>query len=56
VLLGDIYFEQKDLFNAEATFKSIVENANIPEIKKEAQTKLDAVLIEKNMTNKIEQQ
>lgn len=56
VLLGDIYFEQKDLFNAEATFKSIVDNATIPEIKKEAQAKLDAVLVEKNKTNKIEQQ
>jgi TolA-binding protein len=56
VLLGDIYFEQKDLFNAEATFKSIVENSNNPDIKKEAQTKLDAVILEKNKTNKIEQQ
>ncbi len=55
LLLGDIYFEQKDLFNAEATFKSIVENATIAEIKKEAQVKLDAVLLEKNKTNKIEQ-
>jgi TolA-binding protein len=56
LLLGDIYFEQKDLFNAEATFKSIVENAVIAEVKKEAQTKLDLVLVEKNKTNKIEQQ
>lgn len=56
VLLGDIYFEQKDLFNAEATFKSIVDNTTIADIKKEAQIKLDAVIIEKNKTNKIEQQ
>jgi predicted negative regulator of RcsB-dependent stress response len=56
VLLGDIYFEQKDLFNAEATFKSIVENTNNSDIKKEAQIKLDAVIVEKNKTNKIEQQ
>jgi predicted negative regulator of RcsB-dependent stress response len=56
VLLGDIYFEQKDLFNAEATFKSIVDNTNNADIKKEAQTKLEAVIIEKNKTNKIEQQ
>jgi tetratricopeptide (TPR) repeat protein len=56
VLLGDIYFEQKDLFNAEATFKSIVENTINADIKKEAQTKLDAVIVEKNKTNKIEQQ
>lgn len=56
LLLGDIYFEQKDLFNAEATFKSIVDNTTIDEIKIAAQTKLDAVLVEKNKTNKIEQQ
>ncbi len=56
VLLGDIYFEQKDLFNAEATFKSIVENTTNEDIKKEALTKLDAVIVEKNKTNKIEQQ
>lgn len=56
VLLGDIYFEQKDLFNAEATFKSIVENSNNLVIKKEAQTKLDTVILEKNKINKIEQQ
>jgi TolA-binding protein len=56
LLLGDIYFEQKDLFNAEATFKSIVDNAVITDIKKEAQTKLDLVIVEKNKTNKIEQQ
>jgi TolA-binding protein len=56
VLLGDIYYEQKDLFNAEATFKSIVENTNNADIKKEAQVKLDAVIVEKNKTNKIEQQ
>lgn len=56
LLLGDIYFEQKDLFNAEATFKSIVDNTGIAELKKEAQTKLDLVLAEKNKTNKIEQQ
>lgn len=56
LLLGDIYFEQKDFFNAEATYKSIVENANNSEIKKEAQIKLDQVLTEKNKNNKIEQQ
>ena len=44
------------MFNAEATFKSIVENAVIADVKKEAQTKLDLVLVEKNKTNKIEQQ
>lgn len=54
ILLGDIYFKQHDLFNAEATFKSVVENATIDELKKEAQQKLDAVIEEKNKTNKID--
>ncbi len=56
LLLGDLYFEQKDLFNAEATFKSVVDNAGSVAIKQEAQLKLDLVLGEKNKTNKIEQQ
>ncbi len=29
ILLGDIYFKQQDYFNAEATLKSVVENATI---------------------------
>jgi TolA-binding protein len=56
VMLGDIYVAQKDLFNAEATYKSIVENATIAELKEEAQRKLDKVIEEKNKTNKVEQQ
>lgn len=54
ILLGDIYFKQKDLFNAEATFKSIVDNATIAELKAEAQQKLTQVLDEKNKINKVE--
>ena len=56
LLLGDVYVNQKDWFNAEATFKSIVDNATITEVKEEAQRKLDKVLEEKNKTNKVEQQ
>lgn len=55
VLLGDVYVQQKDLFNAEATYKSIVDNATIAELKEEAQRKLTRVLEEKNKTNKVEQ-
>lgn len=40
LLLGDIYYAQKDYFNAEATYKSIVENAEIEEIKQEAAQRL----------------
>jgi TolA-binding protein len=56
ILLGDVFVQQKDWFNAEATFKSIVENAAIAELKTEAQQKLDKVLAEKAKTNQVEQQ
>ena len=56
VLLGDVYVKQKDFFNAEATFKSVVDNATIAELKSEAQQKLNLVLEEKNKTTKVEQQ
>ncbi len=54
ILLGDIYFKQKDWFNAEATLKSIIDNATITELKTEAQQKLALVLEEKNKANKVE--
>lgn len=56
ILLGDVYFKENDLFNAEATFKSVVENAEQDEFKKEAQQKLDRVVEEKSKTNKVDQQ
>ena len=56
ILLGEIYWKQKDYFNAEATLKSVAENAPVPELKQEAQTKLDAVIAEKNAGSKVEQQ
>ncbi len=56
ILLGEVYLRQKDYFNAEATLKSVVENAAIPELKEEAQTKLKAVIDEKNRNSKIVQQ
>lgn len=54
ILLGEIYFQQKDYFNAEATLKSVVENAGTPELKQEAQQKLDIVVAEKNKNSKVE--
>lgn len=56
ILLGDVYFAQKDYFNAEATYKSVSENASLPELKEEADKKLAKVIEEKNKTNKVEQQ
>jgi TolA-binding protein len=54
ILLGDIYLKSKDLFNAEATYKSVSENTTIPELKEEASKKLADVIAEKDKTNKVE--
>jgi len=37
ILLGDIYFKQKDYFNAKATFQSVFDNTLNAELKAEAQ-------------------
>lgn len=54
ILLGDIYWKQKDYFNAEATFKSVSENAADAELKNKAFVKLRAVVEEKNKNSKVE--
>ncbi len=51
ILLGDIYYKGKDYFNAEATLKSVVENATDDSLKAEAQKKLDNVIAAKNKSN-----
>lgn len=53
ILLGDIYFKQKDYFNAKATFQSVVDNTVDPELKSEAQAKLNDVTDEEGRTGKI---
>jgi hypothetical protein len=53
-LVGDIYLNQKDYFNAEATFKSVAENAELEELKKEAAVKLALVIAEKEKNNKVQ--
>lgn len=54
VLLGDIYLKQKDYFNAKATYKSVADNALIPEIKKEAEEKYKQALAEEQAGSKLE--
>lgn len=56
ILLGDIYFRQKDYFNAKATYQSIVTNSFDMELKKEAQAKLNRVLDEENNNSKVNNQ
>ncbi len=55
ILLGDIYFKQKDYFNAKATFQSIVQNSLNAELKSEAQSKLDKVNEEEAKSSKVGQ-
>ena len=54
ILLGDIYLQQKDYFNAKATYQSVANNATIPELKKEAQDKLSHAINEEQQNSKVE--
>jgi TolA-binding protein len=56
ILLGDIYFKQKDYFNAKATFQSVIENSLNAELKTQAQTKLSQVVEEENKSSKVTNQ
>jgi TolA-binding protein len=53
ILLGDVYYAQKDYFNAKATYQSIVDNSINPELKGEAQTKLNKVIEEEGKDSKV---
>jgi tetratricopeptide (TPR) repeat protein len=53
ILLGDIYYAQKDYFNAKATFQSIVDNSINAELKTEAQSKLTRVMDEESKGSKV---
>ncbi|HVZ55702.1 MAG TPA: tetratricopeptide repeat protein [Chitinophagaceae bacterium] len=53
LLLGDIYFKEKDYFNAKATFQSIVDNSINTDLKTEAQTKLSQVIAEESKSSKV---
>lgn len=54
ILLGDVYFKQKDYFNAKATFQSVVDNTINAELKGEAQVKLTQVINEEGTSSKVE--
>lgn len=53
ILLGDVYFAQKDYFNAKATYQSIVDNSIIPDLKAEAQQKLTRATEEEAKGSKV---
>ncbi|HMG82329.1 MAG TPA: tetratricopeptide repeat protein [Ferruginibacter sp.] len=53
ILLGDIFEQKKDFFNAKATYQSVIQNATIDELKTEAQQKLDKALADEAENSKI---
>lgn len=53
ILLGDIYFKQKDYFNAKATLQSVVDNSRITDLKNEASEKLKSVTNAEKAESKI---
>ncbi len=53
ILLGEIYFRDKDYFNAKATLQSVVDNSKITELKEEAQAKLQEVIAVEKTDSKI---
>ena len=56
ILLGDVYFKQKDYFNAKATFQSVYDNTLNAELKAEAKSKLDRVIDEESKESKVNSQ
>ena len=54
ILLGDIYYKQKDYFNDKATYQSVVDNAKIEELRQEASNKLKQVSEEEKKESKLE--
>ncbi len=53
ILLGDIFMQQKDYFNAKATYESVAKNTTIAELKNSAQQKLDAAIAAEKLQSKI---
>ena len=54
LLLGDIYFAEKDYFNAKATYQSIVENAKMEDLRLQAQQKLTQVTTAEGQNSKVD--
>jgi tetratricopeptide (TPR) repeat protein len=53
ILIGDIFMQQKDFFNAKATYQSVAQNAAIAELKTEAQQKFEKAAEEEKANSKI---
>ena len=53
ILLGDIFMQQKDYFNAKATYESVAKNSVNPELKSEAEEKFQRAAAEEKSNSKI---
>ena len=53
ILIGDIFMQQQDFFNAKATYQSVAQNSTIAELKTEAGQKLDKAIAEEKANSKI---
>ncbi|MBC7887179.1 MAG: tetratricopeptide repeat protein [Ferruginibacter sp.] len=53
ILIGDIFMQGKDYFNAKATYQSVAQNSVIPELKTEAQQKSEKAIAEEKINSKI---
>jgi tetratricopeptide (TPR) repeat protein len=54
LLLGDIYFAQKDYFNAKATYQSVVDNAKVETVRNEAKARLEKAIEEEGKNSKVD--
>jgi TolA-binding protein len=54
ILLGDVYYKQKDYFNAKATYKSVMDNAKLEDLRQEADRKYRQVSDEEAKESKVE--
>ncbi|HVM89460.1 MAG TPA: tetratricopeptide repeat protein [Puia sp.] len=53
LLLGDVYFKEKDYFNAKATYQSIIDNAKMEDLRLQAKQKLNEVADEEGKSSKV---
>jgi tetratricopeptide (TPR) repeat protein len=53
ILLGDIFLQQQDYFNAKATYESVAQNATIAELKTIATEKLNKAIAEEKASSKL---
>ena len=53
ILLGDVFWRQKDYFNAKATLQSVVDNSRNEELRVKAREKLEKVIAEERKNSRV---